>query len=205
MVLGKSLAFYAIFFRHEHGILVCEPQLFGAIGVMILKGMFPNAQTACREGIKESLRVTYARHGMHVATSKIAEVTASEFSLQGMGTTDFQDERDRILASLPNHQIDLPQTRRRFAKRPYRQTMAIPQSSGSIDHDDLQLTTQGIVLQAVIRQNHIAIVRLQKMAGRCNPIRPDHHGQTRPACQQHRFVTGLGRIALPRDFQGIGG
>jgi hypothetical protein len=84
----------------------------------------------------------------------------------------------------------------RFTQWPGRQTGAVAVAPLAIDHHDLHIPLQCVVLQAVVTQQHIARGRVQQRLTGLDPVRPGHHRQTGFLCQQHRLVAGFDRIAV---------
>ncbi len=68
-----------------------------------------------------------------------------------------------------------------------REPPPIAEATLSVDHHDLAIARQGVVLQAVIAHDHVA-ARLGQKPRSCRPIAADGHRRMRPRREQHRLV-----------------
>ena len=81
----------------------------------------------------------------------------------------------------------------RLAQRPRRQQLPIAEAATAVDHDDLAVARQPIVLQAVVRQNDPRAA-LDRTLRRCHAIRTGDDDRACAFRQQHRLVADfLGR------------
>ena len=106
---------------------------------------------------------------MHCLSTEIMQRAGLVRIQQVMRITLLHSQPVFLLVPQPvsNHQVDFLQTTDRFPQRPGRHQEAVAESSHAINHGNLDITLQGVVLQAVITQDDITVtVCNQRCCGR---------------------------------------
>ena len=160
--------------------------------MMIGEGVPREAQSHLVEPTEKPLRCADACHGMQLLACKIGSAASSSRIVEAMktpvqqahrknGTT--KSRRRRHGDSVENHSIHLRQARYRFAQGPRGQRPAVHHSA-LIEHGDLDVADQAIVLQTIVGKDHIAFgMRGKQGAGRRHPVAADEHRATAAASQ----------------------
>ena len=96
---------------------------------------------------------------------------------------------------MAHHQINLAQTLHRLPERSCRETPAVAEAPFSVDDGNFDIPRQGIVLQAIIGDQNIAIRPLQQQTAGLDPPREHENWTLRPPGDQQRFIADLTRLA----------
>ena len=102
-------------------------------------------------------------------------------------------------APLQTRKSTCSQARQRLAQGPGRKQATVAEAAHAIDHADLHVARQRVVLQAVIGDHHIAAGVEQQPRG-SGPIAADRHRHAGGA-DQAGFVADLGRIGRVAEQQ----
>ena len=96
-----------------------------------------------------------------------------------------------------DHGVDLAQARRRLAQRPGGQQQAVAETARAVDHGDLDIAREAVVLQAVVADDDVAFgMRGEQRARGCNAVAADPDRAAAAAREQHRLVAARARIAI---------
>ncbi|MNJ55784.1 hypothetical protein D3C77_513020 [compost metagenome] len=99
-------------------------------------------------------------------------------------------------SAVVEHGIYRLQALHRFTQRSGRQAAAITQAASGIDQHQLQVTSQAVMLHAVVAQDQVQRLTGQQCLNRTRAVRVDHQRHTATLYDQQRFITGLGSTLL---------
>jgi len=156
---------------------------------------------------KIGIGVTDSRDRLHALPAKIGEFATrpvdhvdrpprSEPRADGPRPQAGRGVVARAAAIRHDDRIDRGETATRLAQRTRWQQMPVAQASRSIDHDDLVLTSEPKVLQAIIA-HHDLRAGGHRRAGCGRPIAVDEHELGAPMRMQDGLVAGDRWIGVP--------
>ena len=96
-------------------------------------------------------------------------------------------------AAVVDHQVDRGEPAGRLAQRSGRQAAAIAQAALAVDHGDLQVARQSIVLESVVAQQQVAAEPADRQFAVRHPVRAGDHRADAPPGEQERLVSRPGR------------
>src|SRR5262245_5334137 len=106
----------------------------------------------------------------------------------------------RRIASIYQDGVHAKEARRWFAQRASREEPSVAESARCVDHADLDVTVEAIMLQTVVADEDVAVgTRGEERAARCGPVRAYPHLAAAAAREQYRFVAAVERIGIVRD------
>jgi len=208
--VGKPSAFDGILLRHQDRRGVAKVQI-GRLQIgMICKRVLYDVQTGGPQCLKKCLRMTDARDCVNLQLAKRLEfacctarhgtcIHRKQAKLYARYTRwEFQFEH-LLVTAIDENQIDLCQSIARLPQRTRRQHTAVAQSTRTIDHDDLAVTKQSIVLQSIVAQNHIRSPR-DRLFRCAHAIRVRNDERRCLLRHEHGFVAHIAWIAVCSHF-----
>ena len=100
--------------------------------------------------------------------------------------------RRRAVPAVHDHRIDLAQARDGLAQRPRGQRQPVAEAPLAVDHRDLDVARERVVLQAVVAHEHVDLgMRFEQRARRGGPVGRDVDRHARAPRDQHRLVAEM--------------
>lgn len=177
--------------------------------MMVGEGMGMYGKTKLAQRPEESLRVADAADRVHGRSPKGIQGFGA---LVGYVSRRSGDQSHGVFAFIafaiareiprwhvPYHEIHCGQSRYRLSQRARRQAAAIAMAQDPIHHGDFQIPRQGIVLQAIVAEDQIAIGRFHGCFDRRDPIRRREHRASGAPRQQHGLIPHPIRVAIGFD------
>ena len=201
---GEATALDCILFRHDHRHIVGEIQVLGTESVVIGKTVFHRMHPQPPQLREKAVRIADPGHGMYRLSSELMafrDLTVVTYAANRVGI-ERHGEFARCRQSRRHDIIHTAQSAQWFAQRTGRQAVPISEAAYTVDHRDLDIAGESIMLQSVIGDDDVAVRMLNQGFSRGDPVRRHRHWAPAPRGDEHRLVADNNGITVGPDLLG---
>lgn len=194
---AQAHAFDCILLGHHHRAARPARHVLGPEAIVVRICTLTDVQPGGAQALEEPPWIADAGDRGDRSTAQFSEVAVIDLVAQC--DEAFSDQFHAIAAgpvsAVTDQQIDRREPPLRLAQRPRRQAATIAKSALAIEHQNLEVPPQRIVLQTVITDNDIAITLADEYRSSLAAVGAGSDGAATAARQQHCLVADFRRIA----------
>ena len=180
-LISKTLAFYRVFFRHDHWRVVAALNVLPSVEIVVGKDVLNNVDLELSKLLKESARIANASERVDTLAGKAGQVSFAVRHDERPETHGLQSHAE--LAS-PGDTVRYlrmhgAQPCRRLAQRACGQAITIAKTALAVDYGNFEIAGHRVVLQAIVTDDDIAVVFGNQLDRKSTRLNSSHMSESR--------------------------